>query len=646
MTSENPPQILSVLPPSVQNLSDLIDMCKSGKHYDNINNGMLKNIYAQMVDIDGMIGMENLKQSIFFHIIYYLLDLHGEDCLHTVIIGPPGSGKCLSKNTQIMMFDGTTKNVQDLQVSDAIMGDDSTMRNILSICEGYDDMYDVYPDYSNIEEDSYCVNKSHILSVISDETGNVEDICIEDLLLKSNDYQGYKTSINFQTGLNKTNIDPYILAYCMISHTIVSSPSGGEDRLMISIPDERVMKYFLDSMLIEYRCFPEDEDDYLLLDIKKHMNTSEILNNLTNYTWDTLKKILSGINDRFGVIVGEDSTIFSSNDDVFNIIKQICNILGIKYICEKNNIQCSLSDDIHDVNQYEIIMYDIFSHIPSLIHYHSSSEFVSPKKVPYSLNIVKKTGKHKYYGFEIDGNGRFVLGNYTVTHNTTVAKIIGEMYKNMGILSSDGIFKIAKREDLVAEYLGQTAIKTKKLLESCIGGVLFIDEVYALGPGGADKDSFSKESIDTLNAFLSEHNNNFCCIIAGYEEDVKNCFFKVNQGLERRFQWVHRIEDYSMSELGEMFLKLLNEINWKRDELLTLDVITNLLTSNKDMFKSFGGDIQNLITKCKMTHARRIISTVNPKKHVITCKDLLFAIELMRPNSLNRKDETYYDMYI
>ena len=95
----------------------------------------------------------------------------------------------------------------------------------------------------------------------------------------------------------------------------------------------------------------------------------------------------------------------------------------------------------------------------------------------------------------------------------------------MGILSNKGNFTIAKREDFIAQYLGQTAIKTRALLESCIGGILFIDEVYSLGPGQKDKDSFSKEAIDTLNVFLSEHKDNFCCIIAGYEKRYREMFF-------------------------------------------------------------------------------------------------------------------------
>ena len=148
-------------------------------------------------------------------------------------------------------------------------------------------------------------------------------------------------------------------------------------------------------------------------------------------------------------------------------------------------------------------------------------------QIVYYLQGLHKRGEGDYLHTVITGSPG--------TGKTTVAEIIGNIYKGLGILSEEGSFKIAKREDFVAEYLGQSAIKTKKLLKSCIGGVLFIDEVYALGPGQKDKDSFSKEAIDTLNAFLSEHKNDFCCIVAGYEEEIKKCFFSVNPGLKRRF---------------------------------------------------------------------------------------------------------------
>ena len=87
------------IPPDVDSLSDLIKMAQTGIKYANINNEMLWRISAQLIDIDDMIGMEKLKQSIFYHVIYYLQDLYiadETDYLHTVIMGPPGSGKLFS----------------------------------------------------------------------------------------------------------------------------------------------------------------------------------------------------------------------------------------------------------------------------------------------------------------------------------------------------------------------------------------------------------------------------------------------------------------------------------------------------------------------------------------------------------------------
>jgi SpoVK/Ycf46/Vps4 family AAA+-type ATPase len=223
------------------------------------------------------------------------------------------------------------------------------------------------------------------------------------------------------------------------------------------------------------------------------------------------------------------------------------------------------------------------------------------------------------------------------TGKTTVAKIMGEIYKKLKVLSENGIFKIAKREDMVGEYLGQTAVKTKKLLESCKGGVLFIDEAYALGPGQKDRDSYSKECIDTLNAFLSENKDNFCCIIAGYEEEVKKCFFSVNPGLERRFQWVHRIKEYSNEDLSFMCLKKIKDINWSTD--LTIQDFTQIIDKNKDLFKNFGGDIENLIGKSKLSHAKRVFSLDPSHKFIITIEDIEGAIEYMKNNKLKDIDK-------
>jgi SpoVK/Ycf46/Vps4 family AAA+-type ATPase len=228
---------------------------------------------------------------------------------------------------------------------------------------------------------------------------------------------------------------------------------------------------------------------------------------------------------------------------------------------------------------------------------------------------------------------------------STVALIIAKIYQAMGILSKNGPFKIAHRDDFVAGYLGQTAIKTQKLLKSCLGGVLFIDEVYALGPGQEDKDSFSKEAIDTLTSFLSEHTNDFCCIAAGYEKDIQKCFFGVNSGLESRFQWKHTIDPYTSADLAEIFIRKVKEINW--DLCVDRVCIAEIILRNMDMFKNTGRDIVNLISKSKMSHARRVITLDKEHRFILTRLDIEQGIEMLKKHTkMEKVNSPPYGMYL
>lgn len=229
---------------------------------------------------------------------------------------------------------------------------------------------------------------------------------------------------------------------------------------------------------------------------------------------------------------------------------------------------------------------------------------------------------------------------------TEVAKIIGKIYQSMGILSHSGKFKIAYRDDFIAEYLGQTAIKTRKLLESCLGGILFVDELYSLGPGVKDRDSFSKEALDTLTGFLSEHKNDFCFIGAGYEDDIKKCFIGGNKGLSRRFQWIHRINKYTPEELTDISIKMIKQMNWH----ISMDKkdIVSVIKKEKNLFKNAGGDVENFISKMKMFHAKRIFSLDSEHMYVFTKEDLLGAVKLSKKNILHSEKEDHppYGMYI
>ena len=189
----------------------------------------------------------------------------------------------------------------------------------------------------------------------------------------------------------------------------------------------------------------------------------------------------------------------------------------------------------------------------------------------------------------------------------------------------------------MGEYLGHTAIKTKKLLKSCLGGVLFIDEAYSLGSGQKDKDSFSKEAIDTLNAFLSENKDKFCCILAGYEKEIKKCFFSVNQGLERRFQWIHRIEEYDPQDLTDILYNKIKEMKW--DTTMSIKQCHKMIENNQKLFEDLGGSIENLLSKTKLVHAKRVFNLDDKHRFILTYADFKHAIEMLANNRLKDDED-------
>ena len=140
------------------------------------------------------------------------------------------------------------------------------------------------------------------------------------------------------------------------------------------------------------------------------------------------------------------------------------------------------------------------------------------------------------------------------TGKTELAKKISKIYLAMGILKND-TFKIVKRGDLIGKYLGHTSIKTQKVIDSCSGGVMFIDEAYSLG-NVEGRDIYSKECIDTINQNLTENKSKFICIIAGYKSDLEDCFFSVNKGLGRRFAIRYTIDGYGGDDLFQIFKKI------------------------------------------------------------------------------------------
>tara|TARA_X000000950_G_scaffold285983_1_gene393466 strand:+ start:727 stop:1908 length:1182 start_codon:yes stop_codon:yes gene_type:complete len=242
---------------------------------------------------------------------------------------------------------------------------------------------------------------------------------------------------------------------------------------------------------------------------------------------------------------------------------------------------------------------------------------------------------------------------------TQLGQILGDIYYNLGILKGNKnkkrnrnskikdngyTFKIIKRSDLIGKYLGHTAVKTQKVIDSCEGGVLFIDEAYSLGNSEC-RDSFSKECIDTLNQNLTEKKTNFLCIIAGYKDALENCFFSYNEGLSRRFTFRYDIEKYKAEELKLIFQGMVKKLGWKINDK---DIKTKFFKDNYYNFKNMAGDMETLLFNCKISHGKRVFCKPKEKK-IITLEDLKNGFKQFiefRKNDEFDRDKIWKNMYV
>ena len=233
-------------------------------------------------------------------------------------------------------------------------------------------------------------------------------------------------------------------------------------------------------------------------------------------------------------------------------------------------------------------------------------------------------------------NGDFmhtVIAGPPGTGKTEIAKIMGEIFSNLGILKKKK-FKKVTRSDLIAGYLGQTALKTQEVIKECLGGVLFIDEAYALG-NEQKKDSFAKECIDTLCEALSDHKEHLMVIVAGYESDLNKCFFSYNKGLDSRFTWRFKTDDYNGEELNQIFNKKVKDISWKNDK------IKNKWFEDKMKFFTFyGRDMETLLAKVKIAHSRRVFCLPDEFKKHLTLEDLNKGYDMFLNNDEVKKRDT------
>lgn len=235
---------------------------------------------------------------------------------------------------------------------------------------------------------------------------------------------------------------------------------------------------------------------------------------------------------------------------------------------------------------------------------------------------------------------------------TQLTHIIAKIYNRLGFLKTDKVICV-KRDDLIGEYIGQTAPKTRKVLERALGGVLLLDEIYSLAP--TSERDFAKEAIDMINMYLSEHAHDLVCVVAGYKKPTYEKFFAQNEGLARRFTHHFEIKGYTHDELALIFKKYLEGQKWFLDT--SLDEIGEIIKGHIELFPNFGGDMATLFACCKKAHSRRLltISTeaeLDATKKKIQKSDILEAVSIYKEikekhSSTEEEDKAkYIHMYV
>lgn len=223
------------------------------------------------------------------------------------------------------------------------------------------------------------------------------------------------------------------------------------------------------------------------------------------------------------------------------------------------------------------------------------------------------------------------------TGKTSVARIIGKLFSEEKILPGNGDFVEIHGRDLVAKYVGWTAQKVHDIVESAIGGVLFIDEAYSLVSDG--KGGFEGEAIDTLIKEMEDHRHEICIILAGYTNEM-NDLLNQNPGFKSRIQFTINFPDYSIEELFNIFTGLCKQEKYVLSKNCKDILLENFEKAKNDDNFGNGRYVRNIFEKIKFEQADRIIKTKSKNLNLINKSDIEKALFLENFNKIKIQKRT------
>jgi superfamily II DNA or RNA helicase len=406
----------------------------------------------------------------------YIDHVRSNKCGGGLLELPCAWGKCLGKGTKIMMSTGKIELVENIKVGDLIMGDDSKPRKVLSLARGREQMYKI----SSKKGDEYICNESHILSLKSSsnlskkiQKGEIIDISVKNFLNLPKSYHGkggpllgYKTQIIFKE--NDVDFDPYLFGFWL--------GDGSSRSPQISTQEGCIIKYIVELFKNNYTDLYLSyisQYDYRICSLNKKNNRFMRFlrnNNLINnkhipyeYKCNSRNiqlKVLAGLIDSDGYNKGGCYEIIQKNSLLAEDIVYLCRSLGFACYSRKCKKTCYNAKNGPKEGEYNrISIYGSgIEEIPLLCKRKQNSKRKQIKNaLSYRLNI-QKLEVDEYYGFEIDGNKRFVLGDFSVTHNTSASLYIISQLKKKTLVIVHKEFLLNQWVERIQQFLPKARI--------------------------------------------------------------------------------------------------------------------------------------------------------------------------------------------
>ena len=350
----------------------------------------------------------------------------------------------------------------------------------------------------------------------------------------------------------------------------------------------------------------------------------KLINKKTDYK--LTKKAKKMLFEHFKTIYQNRSKNFGNGRYVRNLYEKIEKRLAVN---NKDLIDEVIIEEVISINEMDQEqLQDKIKELNQLIGLNSTK-----KSIKDLIDYVKHNKRLKENNIETDNiTLHTVFTGKPGTGKTTVARLLGDIYNSLGLLSTGNVVEVS-REDLVAGHVGQTAIKTKEKIKQAQGGILFIDEAYRLY--NASKSDFGQEAIDTILKAMEDNRSDFMVIVAGYEDEMED-FLNSNPGLKSRFAEKIHFPDYSPAELVDIFKLITKNNKYLLDPNSENILFEHFEKIYQNRSKSFGNAryVRNLFEKAKKTIAKRTNKLTdkelkNNKNKLITFneKDIKTAIK-------------------